>query len=184
MDGWVAMWLGWESDCMSFLKSFSSSLLLILLAIFYTPMTEYIYIYYNIYIYCNIFTHVSILRNLMLYTLYIICTIYIYICIACLECIICITYTRKHSPCSSTGRSRTLLRSWRTGEFKKHRDEPWLSGVQTWVLTMNNRDLTNNNGIIIEVSWDFFDLIWLLGASEPEPGRFFIAWPFSWENDD
>ena len=143
---------------------------------------DWIYIYIIIYIYCNIFTHVSILRNLMLYTLYIICTIYI--CIACLECIICITYTRKHSPCSSTGRSRTLLRSWRTGEFKKHRDEPWLSGVQTWVLTMNNRDLTNNNGIIIEVSWDFFDLIWLLGASEPEPGRFFIAWPFSWENDD
>ena len=119
------MWLGWESDCMSFLKSFSSSLLFILLAIFYTPMTEYIYIciYVFYYIYIAIYdTHVSILRNLMLYTLYIICTIYIYnyIYIACLECIICITYTRKHSPCSSRGRSRTLLRSWRTGESPKN----------------------------------------------------------------
>ena len=80
----MAMWLGWESDCMSFLKSFSSSLLFILLAIFYTPMTEYIYIciYVFYYIYIAIYdTHVSILRNLMLYTLYIICTIYIYIII-------------------------------------------------------------------------------------------------------
>ena len=33
-------------------------------------------------------------------------------------------------------------------EPEKHRDEAWRrTGVQTWVLTMNNRDLTNNNGI-------------------------------------
>ena len=81
----------------------------------------YMYICILLYIYCNIwYTCKYITKSYVVYLVHYMYHIYIIIYIACLECIICITYTRKHSPCSSRGRSRTLLRSWRTGESPKN----------------------------------------------------------------
>ena len=143
MDGWVAMWLGWESDCMSFLKSFSSSLLFILLATFYTPH-DWIYIYTCIYILQYIIWYTC--KYITKYVVYLVHHMYhIYIYVYCMSWMYHLYHIHKKTFAALFKRSvknlGTQLADRR--EPEKHRDEAWLSGVQTWVLTMNNRDLTH-----------------------------------------